>query len=176
MSLFRDLPGISLLTYLYVTLSALLLSSPSLAVQGAAALVLVAAEWEGGFALRLGHFAGQMDKGLDERSSVGHRDLPQPDLLLPCPLLSRLAVHSPLILQVQLITHNNNSHLFFVTAAVDVFLQSLYAFEGLFAVDAVDEQEAVGESEVVPRKLVTLAQPARVVKPHLLSGAAVRFH
>ncbi len=111
MSLFRDLPCISLLTYLYVTLSALLRSSPSLAVQGAAALVLVAAEWEGGFALRLGHFAGQMDKGFDECSSVGHRDLPQPDLLLPCPLLSRLAVHSPLILQVQLITHNNNSHL-----------------------------------------------------------------
>ncbi len=72
--------------------------------------------------------------------------------------------------------HNKHTDLFLVTAAVDVFLQSLYAFEGLFAVDAVDEHEAVGESEVVPRKLVTVAQPARVVKPHLLSGAAVRFH
>ncbi len=72
--------------------------------------------------------------------------------------------------------HNKHTDLFLVTAAVDVFLQSLYAFEGLFAVDAVDEHEAVRESEVVPRKLVTVAQPARVVKPHLLSGAAVRFH
>lgn len=72
--------------------------------------------------------------------------------------------------------HRKHTDLFFVTAAVDVFLQGLYAFEGLFVVDAVDEHEAVGESEVVSRKLVTVAQPARVVKPHLLSGAAVRFH
>lgn len=105
------LPRISVLTHLCVILSALLPSSWSLAVQGSTALVLVAAEREGGFALRLSHFAGQMDEGLNERSSVGHRDLPQPDLLLPRPLLSHLAVHSPLILQVQLITHNNNSHL-----------------------------------------------------------------
>lgn len=46
--------------------------SPSLAVLGATALVLVAAEREGGFALRLGHFTGQMNERLDKCSSVGH--------------------------------------------------------------------------------------------------------
>lgn len=47
-------------------------SRPSLAVLRAAALVLIAAQREGGLALWLGHLAGQVDEGLDERSPVGH--------------------------------------------------------------------------------------------------------
>lgn len=45
---------------------------PSLAVLRAAVLVPVAAQREGGFALWLGHLAGQVDEGLDERAPVSH--------------------------------------------------------------------------------------------------------
>lgn len=71
---------------------------------------------------------------------------------------------------------NKETNLFFITAAVDLFLQGLHAFEGLFAVNAVDKHKSVCKTEVVPRELLTVTQSSSVIKPHLFSSAAVRLH
>lgn len=69
-----------------------------------------------------------------------------------------------------------DSDLFLVTAAVDLFLQRLHALEGLFAVDAVDEHEAVGEAEVMAWELDAITQTPCVIETHLLPCASVRLH
>lgn len=75
------------------------------------ALVLITTEREGGLALRLGHFAGQVDKGFDECAPVHHRQLPQTHLLVLCPVLGHVRVNSPLILPVQLVPQHHDGHL-----------------------------------------------------------------
>lgn len=70
----------------------------------------------------------------------------------------------------------SKSHLLFVPAAVDLSLQRFHAFEGLFVVDAVDEDEAVGETEIVAWELVTFPKPPCVIKANLLTSATVRLH
>lgn len=82
-----------------------------LTVCGAAALVLVAAEREGALALRLRHFAGQVDERLDERAPLDHRHLPQTNLLVLGPVLRLVGVDPPLILPVQLVAQHHDGHL-----------------------------------------------------------------
>lgn len=88
------------------------LNEPSiLAVCWAASLVLIATEGEGGLALRLGHLAGQMDKGFDERAPVHHRHLPQTYLLVFCPVLRIVGIDSPFVLLVQLVAQHDDGDL-----------------------------------------------------------------
>lgn len=69
-----------------------------------------------------------------------------------------------------------SSHLFLVSVTIDVFLQRLHPFEGVFVVDAVDEHKAVGKSVVMSGKLHPVPEPTGVVEAHLLSCPTVRLN
>lgn len=91
------------------------------------ALILIATERESGLALWLGHFAGQVDKGFDQRVPLHHRHLPQTHLLILCPILCHVGVHSPLILLVLLVTQHNNGDLWIrMIWLVRVFTKSVH--------------------------------------------------
>lgn len=156
--------------------SSLFLPFGHLTVRGTTSLILVAAEREGGLALRLGHLAGQVDEGFDERAPVHDRHLPQADLLVLRPVLGHVRVDSPFVLLVQLVTEYNNGHLFLVSVTVYVLFECLHSFEGLFTVDAVNEYEAVCERVVVSRELHPVTESAGVIEAHLLPCATVGLH
>lgn len=67
-------------------------------------------------------------------------------------------------------------HLFLVSVTVDVFLEGLHPFKGLFTVNAVDKYEAICKSVVVSRKLHPIPESAGVIEADLLSCATVSFY
>lgn len=146
------------------------------AVRRAAALVLVATEGERGLALRLGHLAGQMDKRFNQRASIHHRHLPQPHLLVLGPVLSHVGINSPLVLFVQHVSQHDDSHLFLVSMTVNVLLEGLHSLEGLFAVNAVDEHEAIGKGIVVAGELNPIPETSGIIEAHLFPRATVSFY
>lgn len=112
-------------------------------VAGRRALALAAGQREGRLALGLSEAAGEAGEGFDQRASVCDRHLPEFELLSARPLLRRVLIHLPPLAQVTLIPQHHHHHLFFVSGLVDLLLQELDSSEGLQAVDAVDQHEAV---------------------------------
>lgn len=59
---------------------------------------------------------------------------------------------------------------------VNVLLEGLHSLEGLFAVNAVDEHEAIGKGIVVAGELNPIPETSGIIEAHLFPRATVSFY